>query len=188
MVRGAMSNLRYVPVGLILMATTFAVDAAGLPPWEFGMSRDAVASFSDYGPYKKFKNGDLETYDGVFNGNRENVQFFFDNSGLRRIGVYIYEGADLSLAKAKWQRAYDALISMYGPVDTPTLAMATAEGKAGADILADAAGAKVEAGMKVQMAPKKQPPGLFVFSSFSRQEIQGTQHYYITIYYDPGHL
>ena len=38
--------------------------AAGLPPWRFGMSKAEVVSFKESGPYKDFKNGDVETFNG----------------------------------------------------------------------------------------------------------------------------
>jgi hypothetical protein len=81
---------------------------AGLPPWQFGMSKDEVVGFSDFGPYKSFRNGDVETYNGLFDGRKGNVQFFFNDSGLRRIGVYEYEGKDGTLANAAWMRSYGA--------------------------------------------------------------------------------
>ena len=68
--------------------------AAGLSPWKFGMSKSEVSSFKDFGPYKEFPNGDLETFNGRFHGRKENVQFFFVNGRLQRIGVYLFEGKD----------------------------------------------------------------------------------------------
>jgi hypothetical protein len=60
------------------------------------MSPQEVTSQVDAGPYKSFTNGDLETYNGLFDGHKENVQFFFKEGRLVRIGVYLYEGARTS--------------------------------------------------------------------------------------------
>jgi hypothetical protein len=182
-----MSTLYRIFASFILMAASSAALTVGPPPWEFGMTTEAVASFGGYGPYKKFKNDDLETYDGLFNGDKENIQFFFSDTGLHRIDVYMYEGTDLKAAKAKWRLAYDALSSMYGHLEMSALQLASTGEKAAILVLADAAGVKVEAGVKVQVALKKQPSDLFIFSSFSRQEADGTPYYYVTVYYDPAH-
>ena len=83
-----------------LMVAVFAQKAvaAGLPPWELGMSKGEVTSKAEFGPYREFKNGDVETYNGLFEGKKENVQFFFKAEQLRRIGIYLYEGKNLQLA------------------------------------------------------------------------------------------
>ena len=86
-----------------------AASAAGLPPWKFGMTKAEVASFKEFGPYKEFSNGDLETFNGRFHSRKENIQFFFDGGRLRRIGVYLGEGTDSKKAVATFQRAYEVL-------------------------------------------------------------------------------
>jgi len=53
-----------------------AASAAGLPPWKFGMTKAEVASYKEFGPYKKFSNGDLETFNGRFHGRKENIHSF----------------------------------------------------------------------------------------------------------------
>ena len=159
---------------------------AGLSPWKFGMSKSDVSSFSQLGPYKKFSNGDLETFAGIFDGHRENIQFFFAEAGLRRIGVYIYEGKDIKSATAKWQQAYRSLQALYGAIETPGINAQQLNSPGSLEILADAAGAAVSAGQKIQMAPTKQPDGLFIFSSFYRLEVHGNPYFYVTIYLNPS--
>jgi hypothetical protein len=61
----------------------------------------------EFGPYKNFSNGDLETFNGRFHGHKENIQFFFDDGRLRRIGVYLGEGTVSKKAIATFQRAYE---------------------------------------------------------------------------------
>src|SRR4030095_10845803 len=73
-----------------------------------------VVSFAAFGPYRTFKNGDVETFNGRFHGHKENIQFFFDRTGLCRIGVYMYEGKDVKQGIPAWRRAYELLQKDYG--------------------------------------------------------------------------
>ena len=159
--------------------------AAGLPPWQFGMSKSVVTGFTEFGPYKDFKNGDAETFSGFFDGNKEDIQFFFDATGLYRIGIYMYEGQDVKKATAAWQKAYESLRRSYGEIETPDLKLAPANAPVSSGILAAAAGANTEANGKTQMAPVRQPAGMFVFSSFSRHEVEGMTFYYVVVYLEP---
>ena len=105
---------------LAAMTIVFAFAAAGtsstagFPPWEFGMSKSDVMGFSKFGPYKSFSNGDLETYNGIYDGKKQNIQFFFNAKGLHRISVYLYEGKDIDDARAMWRQAYESLMKKYG--------------------------------------------------------------------------
>lgn len=174
-------------VGLALCATTVSaeVGAGGLPPWHFEMTPQQVASFSAYGPYKSFKNGDLEAYAGVFNGHKENVQFFFRDGKLARIGIYLYEGANIKEASEAWGRAYAGLKSTYGEIDLPDIRISGGSGQLAPEVVAAASGANVDAVGKSQMAPVKQPPDKFVFASFKRGNVQGQVLYLVIVYYDP---
>lgn len=58
------------------------------------MSHAQVAAVEGFGPHRSFRNGDLETYNTIFDGRFENFQFFFRDDKLRRIGVYTFEGTD----------------------------------------------------------------------------------------------
>src|SRR6266571_4045340 len=80
-------------IGFALLVPKLA-PSAGLPPWQFGMSREQVVSFKQFGPYKSFPNGDLETYNRQFHGKNENIQFFFVKNKLHHIGIYLGEGMD----------------------------------------------------------------------------------------------
>src|SRR5213076_3137056 len=91
-----------------------AASAAGLPPWKFGMTKAEVASFKEFGPYKEFSNGDLETFNGRFHGRKQNIQFFFQSGRLRRIGVYLGEGTDRKKAVATCQQLYELRQRDYG--------------------------------------------------------------------------
>ena len=159
----------------------------GLAPWHFGMTRQDVMAFQDYGPYKSFSNGDLETYAGVFDGHRENMQFFFKEGRLARIGVYLYEGQDLKAAAATWGRAYATLRSTYGRIELPDVRVSTGNAAWEPDAVAAAGGANVDVAGRSQMAPVKQPQDEFVFASFRRNNVQGHIFYYVIVYYDPPH-
>src|SRR5205814_6595069 len=98
-----------------------AASAAGLPPWKFGMTKAEVAGFKEFGPYKMFSNGDLETFNGRYHGRKENIQFFFDGGRLRRIGVYFVETTDPKKAVAMFERAYRALEQDYGRIEVPEM-------------------------------------------------------------------
>jgi hypothetical protein len=156
----------------------------GLAPWKFGMSKSEVTACKKFGPYQSFSNGDLETNNGIYDGKKENVQFFFDSKGLQRIGVYLYEGKDIQAAKSAWGRAYDSLAKRYGKVATPDIKVKETSDPATSETLSIAAAVNVEVTGKTQMAPVHQPKNMSVFSSFQRQEVQEGRYYYVVIYLD----
>jgi hypothetical protein len=159
----------------------------GLPPWHFQMTPEQVASFADYGPYNTFSNGDLETYAGVFNGHKENIQFFFKDGKLARIGVYLYEGQDVKAAAATWAQTYTTLKANFGEIELPGIQVKTADAQLSPDVIGAAAGALVTAVGKAQMAPLKQPADKFIFASFRSARVQGQVFYYVIVFYDPPH-
>jgi len=161
------------------------VSAAGLPPWQFGMSKLQVASFKEFGPYKSFSNGDLETNNGRFHGRKTNVQLFFQGERLVRIGVYLYEGTDPKGGIPAWRSAYEALQKDYGRVEMPDIHVSDKSEPVNADVLAIAAAANADVTGKTQMAPAKQPPDARVFASFPTAMVQGRKWYYVYIMYDP---
>src|SRR5437016_4271462 len=114
-------NPRIILSLVIAVVVPFSANAAGFPPWQLGMSKSQVASFKEFGPYKSFSNGDLETYNGRFHGRKANVQFFFQGDRLRRIGVYLYEGTDSKGGIPAWRNAYEALQKDYGKVSMPAI-------------------------------------------------------------------
>ena len=149
------------------------VGAAGLPPWEFGMSKSQVASFEEFSPYKSFSNGDLETYNGRFNSRKTNVQFFFQGDHLRRIGVFLYEGTDPKGGIPAWRSAYETLQKDYGKVSMPDIQALPGSTPANADVLAIAAAANADILGETTMAPAKQPPGIRVSARFWTAMVQG---------------
>jgi hypothetical protein len=175
---------------LVLLATTSVAKAAsfdGLPPWQFQMTPDQVTAFADFGPYKSFRNGDLETFAGVYQGHKENVQFFFRNGRLARIGIYLYEGQDAKAAAQVWLRTYQQMKAEFGAMELPWLKTTTPAAGLPVEALAAAAGANAEATGKSQMAPVVQPADKFVYANFFRSDVQGHAFYFVTVFYDPPH-
>jgi hypothetical protein len=158
--------------------------AADAFPWKFNMSPDEVSAVQEFGPYRTFKNGDLETYKGIYNGHEENFQFFFTDNKLGRIGVYLYEGHDLQAAGRKWLDLYESLSHSYGQVETPDSQVAVLSSEEGRQAFVDTALSVLADTAKTQMAPIKQPAEFFVFSSFSRADVEGERWYYVAVYFD----
>ena len=154
--------------------------AAGLPPWKFGMTKAEVVSFKDFGPYKSFSNGDLETFNGRYQGQKENVQFFFVRGRLVRIGIYVGEGPDPKKAVAAFERAYRLLQQDYGQVEVPEL-KSQGGGILPPTVIAVGAMANADVTGKTQMAPVHQPKDMFVFASAYRYFVRGQKWFAVAI-------
>jgi hypothetical protein len=175
--------IKSLPLLALLLASP--AGAGGLAPWKFGMSKTQVSSFGEYGPYRSFSNGDLETYNGLYQGHKENVQFFFEHEVLRRIGVYLYEGSEADAAAEAWKRVYVSLQAQYGELDTPGLP-APANGRLDPQQLAEAAIANTRRTGRTLIAPRQQPRDMSVSSSLMRGNVQGTPWYYVVVNFDPA--
>lgn len=151
-------------------------------PWAFGMSPEEVEAVNDYGPYQRFRNGDVETYKGVFNGHEENFQFFFENGKLRRVGIYLYEGVDGLVASRRWQELHATLAAMYGTVRTSGNDAPIDGDRESEAEFARRAAALAAKGVKTQMVPTTQPANAYVFSSFMGGLAGGS--YLVILYYD----
>lgn len=165
-----------------MCARPLGVCAAGLAPWQFGMTKEQVASFEQFGPYKSFKNGDLETYNAEFDKQKRNVQFFFNVSGLNRIEINLYEARDRDQATAAFRGACEYLRREYGEIKAfyfdlpPNCDCAKA---------AEAATAQIAVSGKAQLAPVKQPDDLHLFSSYRSNNVMGFTFYSVVLYLDP---
>jgi hypothetical protein len=146
------------------------------------MAPDEVRAVSECGPYKAFKNGDLETYAGVFGGKKQNFQFFFRDGKLARIGVYLYEGQDPEAGAREWLTLYVELQNLFGDVETPANTAPATE--ATSDAFVETALKLVREPGKTQMAPVSQPKDARVFSSFMRTEAEGVKYYNVVLYFD----
>ena len=159
--------------------------AAGMPPWQFGMSKSQVSSFKDFGPYKSFSNGDLETYNGRFEGKKENIQFFFRGDRLRRIGIYLFEGKDAKKGVPVFQRAYDYLERTYGKVVVPELKPAPGSEPLNSFVIAIGAGVNADVTGKTEMHPVKQPKDMRVSAEFMSYYSREGKSYAVAIFLDP---
>jgi hypothetical protein len=168
-------------VGLSLVAAR-ADDAL---PWSFGMSPDQVVAVDGFGPYRRFKSGDVETFKGIYDGHEENFQFFFSDGKLQRIGVYLYEGKDLQQASRKWLSLRDSLAQKYGKIDTPENDFGDVADDRARDAFVARATQVLEASTKAQMAPKAQPAWAFVFASLFRADLERERTYYVVLYFNP---
>ncbi len=161
-----------------LLAIAPTALASGFGPWTFGMTAAEIRAVTGHGPYNTFTNGDLETYNATFCGQKENVQFYLKGGHLWRIVVVTYEGNSLDQATEGWVKTYNCLQKLHGALETPSLK--------GTDIkvLASQAKALVGKGTKVQMAPVSQAKGRVVFSSFASYAVKGVTFYRVWVNYD----
>ncbi len=102
------------------------------------------------------------------------------DGALRRIAVLTYEGTDPNDAWATWLETYRALREKFGDIETPGL---SGEGQ---ELMVQAR-VRIELGLKAQMAPKKQPPDEFYFSTFSKDLHDGKAWYRVVVNIDPPH-
>jgi hypothetical protein len=158
-----------------------ATPAAQRFPWTFGMTPEQVKAQTDYGPYRSFSNGDLETYNGVLDGQKQNFQFFFKQGKLVRIGVDLYEGHELTNASEEWLKLYWWLRNRFGQIETPNADLPAGDGHRFRDV----AQARVRAGDEPQMAPTKQPSDTFIYASLRCYEAEGQTYYNVFLFFDP---
>jgi hypothetical protein len=157
----------------------------GSLPWKFGMSQEQVRMVAECGPYASFRNGDLETYRGVFAGQERNFQFFFKEGHLRRIGVYAYEGTNSEAAVKAFLQLYKDIYAQFGKIETPGLPeLSMGEQGSEADFFSGVS-KLLQASGKAQMAPYSQPSDSRVFASIRSGDVQGKTYYYVILYFDP---
>jgi hypothetical protein len=179
---------RLLPRLLALAISAFPISgwSAGLPPWEFGMSLEQVKSFERFAPYKTFSNGDLESYKGIYQGRKENVQFFFGPRGLHRIGVYVFEGKDPKKAATAFQRAYAILQRDYGALATPDLHKGRGSEPLTPEVIAIAAVAHAGVLGRTTILPKRQPKGMKVKADVIGLRTRDGPIFAIAIFFDPA--
>lgn len=103
---------RVAPAASVAQAQD-AIDGFG--PWKFGMSREEVAAFEEFGPFEPVQStGGLETYNADFDGRPTNVSFVFDEAGLQLVQIWAYEGPDFEEAAAGLHRVYEHIIANFG--------------------------------------------------------------------------
>ncbi len=175
-----MTTFLFRALFVLFLLCPLGASAAGLPPWTFGMTK---ARFKEFGPYKNFSNGDLETFNGRFHARKENIQFFFERGRLRRIGVYLGETADPKKAVAMFERAYRLLQQDYGKIEVPEMKV-SGGGTPPPTAVAVGAMANADVTGKTQMAPVKQSKNVFVFASAYRLYERGQKVFTVAIFFD----
>ena len=171
-------------IGFALLVPKSAF-SAGLPPWQFGMTKEQVVSFKQFGPYRIFKNGDPETFNGMYRGQRHNVQFYFENNRLIRIAVSLGEGTDRDKAIATFRQAYDILKKDYGPVKIPELHVARESAPVPIDAMAIGAAANAYVTGHTHIVPVKQPRDMRVSGQIMSWVVGGERLYGVVIDFDP---
>jgi hypothetical protein len=172
---------------LALLALPFFQNAIASEdlPWKFGMSPDEVRAVTRLGPYSAFRNGDLETYHGVFEGHEENFQFFFKDGKLDGIGVYLYEGTDTQIAGAHWLALRSVMARRYGSMRTPDNVPPKDDSpEGGAPFIARALEIAQRDG-RAEMRPLKEPDDINVFARLGSGIIEGGRMYFVIFKYTP---
>jgi hypothetical protein len=173
-----------VLIGFAVLVPRLAF-SAGLPPWQFGMTREQVASFKQYGPYKSFSNGDLETYNREFHDKKENVQFFFVNNKLVKIGVYLGEQLDQRKALPVVKRASAILEKDYGKLESPEITVPPTGGRFDADVFAMIAITNASVQGKTHFRGVRQPKDMQVWATIMSVPNIGKNNLAVTIFFQP---
>jgi hypothetical protein len=160
------------------------VAGAGLPPWQFGMTPAQVAAFKESGPYKTFSNGDLETFNGRFQGRKTNVQFYFERGRLRRIAVNLGEGTDRKKAIATCEQLYELLQRNYGPVTIPEDKSPRGAKTAPPGVQAVAATMNADLFGTTHLIPARQPRNMRVVGMVRSVTTGGQKWFYVTLNFD----
>ncbi|MFT3896600.1 MAG: hypothetical protein QM719_02735 [Thermomonas sp.] len=185
--------MKSASIVLAFLCLLFAarVQAQNAFPWKWGMSPVEVQAVTEYAPYRAFTNGDLETYEATFQGQKKNYQFYFDDSQPRklwRIEVVFYEGMDIHAASKEWLSLYGALTGLFGEIETPDNSAPVAENPDSGKAFGTKAEEIVRDSGKTQMAPIRQPSDEFVFASLRTWVSPQKETYYnVVLYFDkPG--
>ena len=154
----------------------------GFGPFRFGMSRDDVKKFKEFEPFLDVRvTGGIETPNGKWNGERKNISFVFDDSGLAMIQIWAYEGRDEKSAVKEFVKVLKYFKAHCGDVESPvitevnTISPGEFEKKVYSIL-----GSDKYVNVKIQIRPVLQGEGTEVFCSFFRHHQHG---YFVFIYY-----
>lgn len=182
--------MKLASIALMFLCLLFAgrAHAQNAFPWKWGMSPVEVQAVTEYAPYRVFSNGDLETYEATFQGQKKNYQFYFDDGQPRklwRIEVVFYEGTDIQAASKEWQSLYGALTRLFGEIETPDNVAPAAGNPDSSRAFGTKAEEIVRDSGKTQMAPIRQPSDESVFASLRTWiSPQKETNYYVVLYFD----
>ena len=157
---------------------TSAADTLGYGPWRFGMTRDEVRSFHAHGPYYTFRNNDLGTQGGDFEGDRVPVSFGFRGDRLWKILIMLYQDGNYESAVAALARAFRHIERTFGATEVPALGPGPRPLN---DAINMAATLRSAPTGKVQIGAVPMPKEIVVYSSlFKRADGQ----YVVFLYYE----
>lgn len=105
-------------LGLVAHGASFA---EGFEAWKFGMTRAEVRAQGDSDSYYSFRNGDIGSRQGPFEGLFVPISFYFSNDRLTRVMLIPYVGTDVGQAREAWRKAFLHLQRVAGGVEVPSL-------------------------------------------------------------------
>jgi hypothetical protein len=158
---------------------------AGLPPWQFGMTKEQVASFRQFGPYKSFPGGDLETYNREYHGKKENVQFYFVNNKLVKIAINLGEQLDQRKALPVVKRASAILEKDYGKLQSSEITVPPTGGRFDADVFAMIAITNATMQSKTHFRGVRQPKDMQVWATIMSVPNIGKNNLAVMIFFEP---
>jgi hypothetical protein len=182
--------MRSASIALTFLCLLFAgrLHAQNAFPWKWGMTPVEVQAVTEYAPYRAFSNGDLETYQATFQGEKKNYQFYFDDSQPRklwRIEIVFYEGPDIEAASKEWLNLYGALTGLFGEIETPDNTAPVVGNPDDGNAFGAKATEIVRVSGKTQMAPIRQPSDESIFASLRTWVSPQKETYYnVVLYFD----
>jgi hypothetical protein len=180
-----MKTLRQFLCLSFLLAIPQLALAAGLQPWQFGMTKEQVASFKQYGPYKSFSNGDMETYNREFHGKKENVQFYFVNNKLVKIAINLGEQLDQHKALPVVKRASAILEKDYDKLESSEITVPPTGGRFDADVFAMIAITNATMQGKTHFRGVRQPKDMQVWATIMSVPNIGKNNLAVMIFFEP---
>jgi hypothetical protein len=114
-------NRRNVLCSISLLILPSLSSASGFGAWHFGMSRLDVKAKSDFGPYYDFRNNDVGTRNGLVDGTRLPISFYFQNDRLVRIRILFYQEKNFDEAGDAWLVAFKHVEKHFGGAELPSL-------------------------------------------------------------------
>jgi stress response protein YsnF len=149
------------------------------------MTKEQVASFKQFGPYRSFSNGDLETYNGVYRGQKRNAQFYFQNNKLVKIMVSLGESTSRDKTIQSFRQAYAILEKDYGKVVVPEIHVGKGSETVNAEVLGIAAAANASLTGYTHINPVNQPRDMHVWGTVASTIIGNKRWFYVWIMFEP---
>lgn len=143
--------------------------AGGYGPWQWGMGRDEVRAVKQHGPYYDFKNADIGTQNGPFEGKRLPTSFYFEQDKLKRVMVILYAGPDYDAARSAWRGAFQHIAKNFKAAEVRAVRAGPTDLKSAVAAL-DASGLREGRRAKLQMGATPMPPDRIVWCSIDKPD------------------